>query len=155
MPIKPDSSVWGTLLRACRNCRNLELGDEVARRLFEIEPDNAGNFVLLSNMYASHGQLEEAKEVRRTMESTGLRKETGLHKEQSMWYHSERLALSFGLITLPVNAPIRIKKNLRTCRDCHTVMKLVSEIFQRKIIVRNANRFHQFVDGFGSCMDYW
>ncbi|RWV84234.1 hypothetical protein GW17_00054063 [Ensete ventricosum] len=77
MPIRPDSSVWGALLGACRNCRNLELGDEVARRLFEIEPDNAGNYVLLSNMYASHGQLEEAKEVRRTMESTGLRKETG------------------------------------------------------------------------------
>ncbi|RZS04757.1 hypothetical protein BHM03_00035139 [Ensete ventricosum] len=59
------------------NQQNLELDDEVARRLFEIEPDNVGNFVLLSNMYASHGQLEEAKEVRRTMESTGLRKETG------------------------------------------------------------------------------
>ncbi|URE44966.1 PPR repeat [Musa troglodytarum] len=209
MPIRPDSSVWGALLGACRNYRNLELGDEVARRLFEIEPDNAGNYVLLSNMYAYHGRLEEAKEVRRTMESTGLRKETGCswidvwnetyvftvhdrshdeteqiyemlgrlkelvkakgyapdtqfaindveeHKEQSMWYHSERLALSFGLISLPVNAPIRIKKNLRTCGDCHTVMKLVSEIFRRKIILRDANRFHQFADGSCSCKDYW
>ncbi|KAG6518076.1 putative pentatricopeptide repeat-containing protein At5g52630 [Zingiber officinale] len=210
MPIQPDSSVWGALLAACRKFRNLELGSKVAQKLFRIEPHNSGNYVLLSNMYASNGMLEEAKEIRRLMQSNGVRKETGCswidvsnktfvftahdqshqateqiygmlerlkelvkakgyvpdtqfavnnvgeqNKEQNMWYHSERLALSFGLICLPLNAPIRIKKNLRTCGDCHTVMKLVSEIFRRKIILRDINRFHEFAGGVCSCRDYW
>lgn len=79
----------------------------------------------------------------------------GEYKEQSLWYHSEKLALAFGLISVPVDAPIRIKKNLRTCGDCHTVMKFASEIFTREIIVRDINRFHQFSNGSCSCGDYW
>ncbi|XP_039129500.1 LOW QUALITY PROTEIN: putative pentatricopeptide repeat-containing protein At5g52630 [Dioscorea cayenensis subsp. rotundata] len=210
MPVKPDVSVWGALLGACRNCRDLEMGREVAQRLFEIEPDNPGNYVLLANMYALHGRSEEAKGVRRLMKIKGVRKETGCswidiknksivftahdrshdqtkeiykmlaklqelvkqkgyiadtryavndvgdkYKEQGLWYHSERLALAFGLISLPENAPIRIKKNLRTCGDCHAVMKLVSGIVQREIVLRDTNRFHHFFDGSCSCRDYW
>ncbi|CAK9137695.1 unnamed protein product [Ilex paraguariensis] len=209
MPIEPDASIWGALLAACRNYGNLEMGREVAERLFEIEPDNPGNYVLLCNMYARKGRLKEADEVRRSMAVNGVRKETGCswidvknrtfvftvhdrshsrtnkiyemlgklkelvkkkgyvaetqyainnveeYKEQSLWYHSEKLALAFGLLTLPVRAPIRIKKNLTTCGDCHTVMKFASEIFEREIIVRDINRFHRFADGLCSCGDYW
>ncbi|KAK9084460.1 hypothetical protein Scep_030931 [Stephania cephalantha] len=209
MPISPDSSVWGALLGACRNYKNLELGKEVAEKLFEMEPDNPGNYVLLSNLYTCCGMLKEANEVRRLMGVNRVRKEPGcswidtknktyvftVHdkshpqmdkiykklaelaelvkkkgyvaetqfavndaeefKEQSLWYHSEKLALAFGLLTLPANAPIRIKKNLRTCGDCHAVMKFASEIFNREIIVRDINRFHRFADGFCSCRDYW
>ncbi|KAK8638585.1 hypothetical protein V6N13_137002 [Hibiscus sabdariffa] len=76
-------------------------------------------------------------------------------KEESLWYHSEKIALAFGLLALPAGAPVRIKKNLRTCGDCHTVMKLVSEILKREIIVRDVNRFHHFRNGLCSCRDYW
>jgi hypothetical protein len=40
-----------------------------------IEPGNTGNYVQLANIYASHGRLEEAKEVRRWMMFQELRKE--------------------------------------------------------------------------------
>ncbi|XP_031403280.1 putative pentatricopeptide repeat-containing protein At5g52630 [Punica granatum] len=79
----------------------------------------------------------------------------GEHKERNLWHHSERLALAFALLTLPKGAPIRIKKNLRTCGDCHIVMKFASEIFERVIIVRDVNRFHRFANGICSCGDYW
>ncbi|KNA17493.1 hypothetical protein SOVF_079410 [Spinacia oleracea] len=75
--------------------------------------------------------------------------------EESLWHHSEKLALALGLLALPVGAPIRIKKNMRTCGDCHTVMKYASEIFNREIIVRDVNRFHHFSAGNCSCKDYW
>ncbi|KAG0537375.1 hypothetical protein BDA96_03G143800 [Sorghum bicolor] len=74
---KPDASVLGALLSACINCRDLEMAKEVANKLFVIEPGNTGNYVLLANIYASHGRLEEAKEVRRWMMFQELRKEKG------------------------------------------------------------------------------
>ncbi|XP_058112386.1 pentatricopeptide repeat-containing protein At3g12770-like [Magnolia sinica] len=76
-------------------------------------------------------------------------------KVKMLWGHSERLAIAFGLISTQAGSLIRITKNLRVCSDCHVVTKYISKIVQREIIVRDANRFHHFVDGNCSCGDYW
>ncbi|KAK4259450.1 hypothetical protein QN277_005779 [Acacia crassicarpa] len=76
-------------------------------------------------------------------------------KEQNLSYHSEKLAVAFGVISTPPGTPIKVFKNLRTCVDCHTAIKFISRIVQRKIIVRDSNRFHCFEDGNCSCKDYW
>uniref|UniRef100_A0A9I9DGW5 DYW domain-containing protein n=1 Tax=Cucumis melo TaxID=3656 RepID=A0A9I9DGW5_CUCME len=76
-------------------------------------------------------------------------------KERLLWLHSERLALAFGLVRMPAGCPIRIIKNLRICVDCHSVIKLISKIVGRVIIVRDMNRFHHFENGSCSCADYW
>ncbi|CAH1414829.1 unnamed protein product [Lactuca virosa] len=76
-------------------------------------------------------------------------------KARLLWVHSERLALAFGLISMPSGCPIRIMKNLRICLDCHGVFKIISKIVQREIIIRDINRFHHFEDGVCSCRDYW
>eukprot|EP01018_Ginkgo_biloba_P015859 Gb_38232 [translate_table: standard] len=76
-------------------------------------------------------------------------------KEHSLCYHSEKLAVSFGLISTPLGTPIRIVKNIRVCGDCHTAIKFISKIVAREIVVRDANRFHHFKDGLCSCKDYW
>lgn len=70
-------------------------------------------------------------------------------------HHSERLAVAFALISTPAGAPIRVKKNLRICRDCHVAFKFISKIVSREIIIRDINRFHHFRDGTCSCGDYW
>ncbi|BAT94075.1 hypothetical protein VIGAN_08064500 [Vigna angularis var. angularis] len=76
-------------------------------------------------------------------------------KASELWYHSEKIALAFGLIALPHGVPIRITKNLRICGDCHNAIKFISKIVGRDIIVRDNNRFHHFKDGWCSCKDYW
>ncbi|KAM2014732.1 pentatricopeptide repeat-containing protein At5g39680 [Malus sylvestris] len=76
-------------------------------------------------------------------------------KEDYLSYHSEKLAIAYGLMKTPTNAPIRVIKNLRICDDCHAAVKLISKVTNRLIIVRDANRFHQFQDGRCSCADYW
>lgn len=76
-------------------------------------------------------------------------------KEAILSRHSERLAIAFGLISISSGIPIRIIKNLRVCGDCHTVIKLVSKLEGREIIVRDSNRFHHFSEGLCSCGDYW
>ncbi|WCJ41802.1 Pentatricopeptide repeat-containing protein At2g27610 [Euphorbia peplus] len=76
-------------------------------------------------------------------------------KESILFQHSERLAIAFGLIATPGGTPLQIVKNLRVCGDCHTVIKLISMIEDRYIVVRDSNRFHHFKGGSCSCGDYW
>ncbi|CAN4126056.1 unnamed protein product [Withania somnifera] len=78
-----------------------------------------------------------------------------VEKQQSLAVHSEKLAIAYGLISTQEGITIRIVKNLRVCPDCHAVTKLISKITGRKIIVRDRNRFHHFVDGSCSCGDFW
>ncbi|XP_057416203.1 pentatricopeptide repeat-containing protein At4g16835, mitochondrial [Lotus japonicus] len=76
-------------------------------------------------------------------------------KEQLLLWHSEKLAIAYGLLKVPLGLPIRVFKNLRVCGDCHTAIKYISAIEGREIIVRDTTRFHHFKDGFCSCSDYW
>ncbi|KAG0498975.1 hypothetical protein HPP92_003666 [Vanilla planifolia] len=80
---------------------------------------------------------------------------TEQQKEASLRYHGEKLAIAFGLINTSPGTTIRVVKNLRVCRDCHSYAKLVSLLFGRKIILRDLNRFHHFGGGKCSCADYW
>eukprot|EP01018_Ginkgo_biloba_P001596 Gb_35886 [translate_table: standard] len=77
MPIKPDASVWGCLLGACRVHNNIELGERVAEHLFELDPQNATPYVLLSNIYASAGRWDDIEMVRKMMKDRRVRKKPG------------------------------------------------------------------------------
>ncbi|KAJ8452527.1 hypothetical protein Cgig2_000116 [Carnegiea gigantea] len=68
-------------------------------------------------------------------------------KENFLGYHSEKLAIAFGLISTPSDHVIRVVKNLRVCGDCHAAIKIISRVTGREIVVRDTNRFHCFVDG--------
>lgn len=76
-------------------------------------------------------------------------------KENAIKVHSERLAIAFGILVTEVGDCIRIVKNLRICEDCHEVSKIISRVFNRKIVVRDGSRFHHFEEGKCSCGDYW
>jgi hypothetical protein len=76
-------------------------------------------------------------------------------KELSLCFDSEKLAIAYGLIRTPSSKPVRVYKNLWMCSDCHTATKLISKVTRKEIVVRDANRFHHFKDGFCSCKDYW
>ncbi|KAK4266330.1 hypothetical protein QN277_027271 [Acacia crassicarpa] len=76
-------------------------------------------------------------------------------KKEIVLWHSEKLALCYGLISGRKESCIRIVKNLRICEDCHTFMKLVSKVYQIEIVVRDRTRFHHCKGGVCSCKDYW
>ncbi|KAK7303777.1 hypothetical protein RJT34_14693 [Clitoria ternatea] len=75
-------------------------------------------------------------------------------KEENLAFHSEKLALAYGVLKSSPVTKIMISKNLRICQDCHNWIKIVSKILNREIIVRDRIRFHQFEGGFCSCGDY-
>ncbi|KAI3879570.1 hypothetical protein MKX03_011731 [Papaver bracteatum] len=213
MPIKPDKVIWGALLSSCRSHQNVELAEEVARKLTELDPNHDGTYVLLSNVYASVGKWRDVKKVRDQMKAQNVQKAPGcsaveldgvLHeftagdkthprfeeiykawdeivkkikpmgyepdtgfslknldevdKEEALNRHSEKLALTFALISTENSQhkpAIKIVKNLRICGDCHTAMEFVSKLEGREIIVRDRNRFHHFKAGLCSCGGYW
>ncbi|XP_056161993.1 pentatricopeptide repeat-containing protein At1g71420 [Syzygium oleosum] len=78
------------------------------------------------------------------------------HKEEQLYYHSEKLALVFATMnesSLPT--VIKIMKNIRICVDCHNFMKIAADLLNREIVVRDSNRFHHFKSRVCSCNDYW
>ncbi|XP_015574346.1 pentatricopeptide repeat-containing protein At4g33990 [Ricinus communis] len=77
MPIQPDASMWGALVGACRIYGNVELGKYASACLFEVDSENAGYYVLLSNIYATVGKWEGADKVRALARDRGLRKTPG------------------------------------------------------------------------------
>ncbi|KAJ9539736.1 hypothetical protein OSB04_026242 [Centaurea solstitialis] len=77
MPVEPHAGAWGALLWACRVHGEVSLGKEVAGRLFKIEPRNAANYVLLSDMYAASDQWSDVNDVRKEMTEKGIRKLRG------------------------------------------------------------------------------
>ncbi|RLN05297.1 pentatricopeptide repeat-containing protein [Panicum miliaceum] len=73
----------------------------------------------------------------------------------SRTYHSERLAIAYGLISTCPCAALRITQSHRLCHDCHKIIKFLTKVTKRDIVVRDGSRFHHFKLGICSCGDYW
>lgn len=210
MPEEPDSGIWSSLLSSCRNYGDLDIGEKASRKLLELGPDKAENYVLLSNLYAGLGKWDDVRKVRQRMKGIGLQKDAGCSwieiggkvyrflvgdtsmleskKIKQTWIklekkiskigykpdtscvlheleeeekieilrgHSEKLAISFGILNTAKGLPLRVSKNLRICVDCHNAARLISKVVKREIIVRDNKRFHHFKNGVCSCGDYW
>jgi pentatricopeptide repeat protein len=77
MPMQPHASVWGALLLACGLHNNVELGEVVASKCFELAPGESGYYVLLGNIYAQTNKWDKVKMLRKTMAERGLSKMPG------------------------------------------------------------------------------
>ncbi|KAG6528664.1 hypothetical protein ZIOFF_010848 [Zingiber officinale] len=76
-------------------------------------------------------------------------------EQRMLTYHSEKLAIAFGLMSTTNFTPLQIVQGHRICNDCHTVIKLFTLLTKREIVVRDSSRFHHFRCGNCSCGDYW
>ncbi|XP_057488669.1 pentatricopeptide repeat-containing protein At4g21300-like [Actinidia eriantha] len=70
-------SMWGALLSACNECGNVDLAKLAAQRALELDPQNVGIYVLLSNMYARYGMWNEISQLREVMMERLLEKDVG------------------------------------------------------------------------------
>ncbi|RHN78397.1 putative tetratricopeptide-like helical domain, DYW domain-containing protein [Medicago truncatula] len=132
-------------------------GIRTSRGCSWIEVDNRVHVFTVDE--TSHPQIKEVylklEEMMKMIEDTGkyITVESSVHRSKK--YHSEKLAFAFGLLNLPSWMPIHVMKNLRVCDDCHLVIKLLSLVTSRELIMRDGYRFHHFKDGICSCKDYW
>jgi pentatricopeptide repeat protein len=77
MPFDPDVLIWKTLLASCRLHGNLDMGKLAAGKLMELSERDSASYVLMSNIYAMHGEWKDAGRVRRRMDEVGVKKEAG------------------------------------------------------------------------------
>ncbi|KAL1325854.1 hypothetical protein AAHE18_13G189400 [Arachis hypogaea] len=183
MPMMPDIVFWQTLLGASKTYGNVEMAEIASKKLVEMGSNASGDIVLLSNVQRWHdvGRVRETMknsdvkkvpgfsyteidgkmhnsiymkldEIRFKIKAYGYDAETNLvlhdigdeDKENVLNFHSEKLAVAYSLI-----------KPFRICVDCHAMLKIISKIYSREIIVRDRARFHRFKEGECSWRDYW
>lgn len=77
MPINPDAIIWGSLLSACKKHGNIEMARRAAKQVLELDPNESCAHVLMSNVYASSRQFEEATLERLSMKEKMIQKEPG------------------------------------------------------------------------------
>ncbi|GAA0168998.1 hypothetical protein LIER_40690 [Lithospermum erythrorhizon] len=77
MQIQPNAVIWRTLLGACSIHGHMELGEVARAQLRKIEPKHCGDYVLLSNLYASERRWSDVHKVRSTMLKEGVKKVPG------------------------------------------------------------------------------
>ncbi|KAH9310398.1 hypothetical protein KI387_025433 [Taxus chinensis] len=92
MPIKPVVVVWRCLLGACKAHKNIGLGIFMATLLFELDPQNAATYVLLSNIYAEVGRWGEVQMVRKLMKDGGIKKIPGCS-----WIEDNKMVHAFSV----------------------------------------------------------
>ncbi|KAK7407347.1 hypothetical protein VNO78_09189 [Psophocarpus tetragonolobus] len=74
---EPPASVFASLLGACRCYLDDNLGEEMAKKLLDIEPDNPAPLVVLSNIYAGLRKWKDVERVRKIITDKGLDKLSG------------------------------------------------------------------------------
>jgi len=77
MPMEPTASAWGAVVGACRVYKNVELAKVSASKLFEIEPNNPGNYVSLFNILITAKLWSEASKTKILMKERGITKTPG------------------------------------------------------------------------------
>ncbi|XVE70384.1 hypothetical protein DITRI_Ditri10aG0068200 [Diplodiscus trichospermus] len=77
MPYEPDAQIVGSLFATCREHNQIKLGEHLSKYLLELEPDNSGNYVAISNAYAAAGRWDEVSEIRELMKEKGLKRSPG------------------------------------------------------------------------------
>lgn len=77
MPIQPGPDIWGALLGACRIHQNIKMGEVAAKNLFSLDPNHAGYYILLSNIYCGDENWHSATKLRRLVKEKRLNKIVG------------------------------------------------------------------------------
>ena len=78
MGCEPHAVTWRALLGACRIHRNEDLAIYAAKQILKLDPEDAGTYILLSNIYMPIIKGgDDVAEVRRTMKARGVKKEPG------------------------------------------------------------------------------
>ncbi|KAI5674374.1 hypothetical protein M9H77_14738 [Catharanthus roseus] len=92
MTIEKDEGLWGALLGACRIHGHVEIAEKAARSVLELQPENPGHYVLLSNIYARAGRWQDVAKTRELMTHQRLKKVPG-----SSWLEVDNMIHKFSV----------------------------------------------------------
>ncbi|GFY88940.1 pentatricopeptide repeat (PPR) superfamily protein [Actinidia rufa] len=151
MPIK-DIVSWNTMIGGySKNSLPNEAFNLFFEMQSELKPDNVTMTCIIPSS-ASLAALDRGREIHGHVLRNGLSSDRYV---ANALVDIEKLAMAFGILSLPPGKTLRVTKNLRVCGDCHEMAKFMSKTFGREIVLRDSNRFHHFKDGCCSCRGYW
>ncbi|KAF6156126.1 hypothetical protein GIB67_024096 [Kingdonia uniflora] len=113
MECEPDVVMWIALLGACRVHKNVDLAIYVAKQILNLEPEDEGNYIVISNAYATTQRWEDVEEVRKTMKGKGVKKEPGCS-----WIELKKQDRS-----------LRVTHNLAVFGGCGLVLSIITGLF--------------------------
>ncbi|KAG6390000.1 hypothetical protein SASPL_151476 [Salvia splendens] len=138
MPIPPNDVIWRTLLGACNFHGNVHLAEwrdaaAVRRSMAELKLRKRPGWSRIEvdkMVYTFVAGVRGDDATREAYEKLGevmsrIQVEGG-----------EKLAVAFGMARSGGARRVRVVKNLRVCRDCHNVMKLISKVYELEIVLR-------------------
>ncbi|KAG7537383.1 Pentatricopeptide repeat [Arabidopsis suecica] len=137
-------------------CTWVEVGDQTHSFLSGDRFDSYNETVKREIYQKVDELMEEIYEYGYLAEEKNLLPDVDEKEEERVGrYHSEKLAIAYGLMNTPEWNPLQITQNHRICKDCHKVVEFISLITGREMVVRDASRFHHFKEGKCSCGGYW
>uniref|UniRef100_M4DYH8 Pentatricopeptide repeat protein n=1 Tax=Brassica campestris TaxID=3711 RepID=M4DYH8_BRACM len=75
MPVGDNPVVWRSILASCRlHGNNIGLGELAVKRLYELEPEHSGAYILMSNMHMETGGYERVLALRDAMKKQNMKK---------------------------------------------------------------------------------
>lgn len=121
-PCKEHSVIWGALLGACRIHGDMDLLKLAEKKYFELEPENAGKYVVLANAYATFGLWDYVAKVRAAMRELGMIKEPAYSKievqrEVHFFYKGDKSHVQSEEICEMIKAITCILKDVRYVPD--------------------------------------
>ncbi|XP_027360915.1 putative pentatricopeptide repeat-containing protein At1g77010, mitochondrial isoform X1 [Abrus precatorius] len=77
MPFQADANMWLSVLRGCIAHGNKSIGKMAAEKIIQLDPENPGAYIQLSNILASTEDWEESAQVRELMRGKHVQKIPG------------------------------------------------------------------------------
>lgn len=110
MPFQADADIWGTLLGACKIHQEVDMACAALDHLFQVNANDIGNYIVMSNLYAANARWDDVLEIRRSMKMRDLKKPVGcswieVERKKSVfaagdYSHSQRRPIYETLIVL-------------------------------------------------------
>ncbi|WCJ43460.1 Pentatricopeptide repeat (PPR) superfamily protein [Euphorbia peplus] len=86
MPFEADASMWSSVMRGCVAHGNKVLGERVAQRIIDLDPDSSVAYVQLSGIFATSGEWENSAVVRELMREKWVKKHPGFSWDEKRKY---------------------------------------------------------------------
>ncbi|PHT30845.1 hypothetical protein CQW23_27182 [Capsicum baccatum] len=72
-----ESSLWSELLGSARFGRDVSLGEQIANKLIDQDPENFWHYLLLVNIYAAAGRWDDVTQTKERMKKRGIERTPG------------------------------------------------------------------------------
>lgn len=145
MPFEPHPSAYGTLLTACRVYKNLEFAEFAARKLIEQDPQNAGAYVQLANIYAVANKWADVSRVRRWMKDNAVVKTPGyswmeIKGVRHEFRSNDRLHPQLGLIHDKLDRLQMLMKAMGYVPDLDFALHDVEDSLKSQMLMRHSEK---------------